>query len=154
MNKIKLNTRRFLIAALTFGCLLAISIPSSAYQRKGGGTATTTTEDAGNTLTPFNVSIDTTTAVAVYTKTSGRVDRIFRICNDQTATYSILLSTASNVTGTATQSTLAHDVVKPNECNTMIAPSQTMYGVFKSSSDTGAFTGGRAYGYKRYDSKD
>lgn len=128
--------------------------PAFAYQRDGSGKATTTTEDQGNTLTPFNTSIGTTTAVAVYTKTGNRIDREFRICNDQSATYLLLLSTSSSVTGTATQSTLAHFAVQPATCVDMVAPPQTLYGVFRSSATTGTFTGGRAFGWKRYDSRD
>lgn len=149
----KKMSRLVLAFALVLTSVGSMSLVS-AYPRAAGGTAQTVTEDAGNTLTPFNTSIGTTTAVAVYTKTGNRVDRVFRICNDQTATYSIVLSTSSSVTGVATTSTIAHDLVPPQACNEYVAPSQTMYGVFRSSATTGTFTGGRAFGFKRHDSRD
>lgn len=148
---------RLVLAALFAVTLIGPMTPANAYRRSASGEAMTVTEDNGNTLTPYNVSVGTTTPVAVYTKTASRVDRSFSVCNDQADTYRLLLSTtsaAARFTGTATQDTDTHYHVAPNTCVDMVAPAQSIYAVFRSSSDTGTFSGGRAYGFKRYDSRD
>ena len=141
--------------ALAFAAVVGFVSLSSAYPRSAGGRAQSVTEEAGDTMTPYNTSIGTTTAVAVYTKTSNFVDRVWRICNDQADTYRLLVSTSSSINGLATTQdvrTLFH--VAPNTCDQMVAPSQTLYAVFKATSTTGTLSTGRAYGFKRYDSRD
>jgi hypothetical protein len=146
--------KNVLALAVLLAFVAAGSFKVQAYQRAPGGQSTSITTDNGNTIVPFNVAIGTTTPVKVYSKTSGRVDRKFRICNDQDSTYRLLLSTTSAFNGSATQSSYTFDSVAANDCNELLTPTQDWYAVFRSSSATGTFTGGRAYGFKQYDSKD
>jgi len=148
---------RLILAALFAVTLIGPMTPAFAYRRSSTGEALTTTEDAGNTMTPYNLSVGTTTAVRVYQKTASRVDRKFMVCNDQATSsgYRLLASTSSAINGLATTQdirTLFH--VEAGNCTEIIAPMQDIYAVFKATSTSGSFSGGRAYGYKRYDSSN
>lgn len=134
---------RFMAVAL-FGAALLIGINQSAKAYPGtGGRADRVTVDYGDTMEPFVATVGTTTAVALYTKQAGRVDRKLVVCNGQAFNLYIGTSSALSASGAGT-------LVPDNSCETFDTPTQSLWGIYES----GAGAADQVNGYKQYDSRD
>lgn len=139
----KKNILRLMAVAL-FGVALLVGISdiSNAYPRSGGR-ADIVAQDDGDTIVPYVATVGTTTAVAVYTKQSGRTDRKFVICNGQAFNLYVGTFSALSASSNAT-------LVPDNSCIEIGSPPKSLWGIYES----GAGAADQVNGYKQYDSRD
>lgn len=138
----KITTR--LVAVALFGVALLVGFSSLSYAYPGkGGRAERVAVDQGDTMVPFALSVGTTTAVAVYTKQTGRVDRKLVVCNGQAFNLYVGTHSALSASSNAT-------LVPDNSCETFISPALSLWAIYES----GAGAADQVNGYKQYDSRD
>lgn len=141
--KNKLKVLRFIAVAL-FGAaiLTGFSINVDAYPGRGGR-ANRVTVDQGDTMTPYVLTIGTETAVQVYQKQAGRVDRKLVVCNGQA--FNLIVGTSSTLSATG-----AGTLIPDNSCETFLTPARSLWAIYESA----AGDADQVNGYKQHDSRD
>lgn len=141
----KLNKALLRFAAVAlFGAAVITGFTNESKAYPGtGGRADRVTVDYGDTMEPFVATVGTITAVALYTKQAGRVDRKFVVCNGQAFNLYIGTHSALSASHSAT-------LVPDNSCETIDTPALSLWGIYES----GAGAADQVNGYKQYDSRD
>lgn len=142
MKKKMLITRLVGMALLSVLILTGLSLNVDAYPGKGGR-AQRVTVDHGDSMTPFALSIGTITAVQVYQKQAGRVDRKLVVCNGQA--FNLFIGTFSALSETSNAT-----MVPDNSCETFLTPALSLWAIH----ETAAGAADQVNGYKQLDSRD
>ena len=134
---------QFMAVAL-FGATILTGFSMDVDARPGRGSkADRVTVDQGDTMTPYVLTIGTITAVQVYQKQAGRVDRELVVCNGQA--FNLFVGTSSTLIATGVGT-----MVPDNSCETYITPTQSLWAIYES----GAGAADQVNGYKQFDSRD
>lgn len=132
------------LAVVLFGAVVIAGFNQDVNAYPGsGGRADRVTIDQGDTMTPFVVTVGTITAVQVYQKQAGRVDRKLVVCNGQAFNLFIGTSSATSATGAAT-------LVPDNSCETFLTPAGSLWAIHEAA----AGAADQVNGYKQLDSRD
>ncbi len=143
MKTNKMTLLRFVAVAL-LGATLLIGISKSVDAYPGrGGKAQRVTVDHGDTMTPFVATVGTTTAVQIYQKQAGRVDRKLVVCNGQA--FNLFIGTSSTIAETS-----ANAMVPDNSCETFLTPARSLWAIYENA----AGAADQVNGYKQLDSRD
>ena len=140
--KSKSKIQFLIVAFLAVAFLMGVSQDVDAYPGKGGR-AERVTIDQGDTMTPFVLTIGTITAVQVYQKQAGRVDRKLVVCNGQAFNLFVGTHSALIATGNAA-------MVADNSCETFLTPALSLWAIYESA----AGAADQVNGYKQLDSRD